>query len=320
MVALGIAETLVFFVYSYHRAVLLVWNLKFNRKELFFSYSCFSFEAFDLEWPPFELNTHLVRGGDRRIISIFTIRLGAVVEGRERWLFCPHLSLIVCIAETLVFFVYSYHRAVLLRKSRRKSLYELGKWRNLVFSDWVLVWGFRVRGGDRRIISIFTIRLGAVVEGRERWLFCPHLSLIVCIAETLVFFVYSYHRAVLLSQSIEDLQADIAILLHKLIRDEIRSGKNDKEIYKKLEEDFGETVLYTPKFDIQTAAIWLAPLTLTGGAVLIWAFKRYRRKNNVHIMALDLVRGVPLTPKEKASMLELLTPPSTRWWGKWLPR
>ena len=47
----------------------------------------------------------------------------------------------------------------------------------------------------------------------------------------------------------------------KLIRDEIRSGKNDKEIYKKLEEDFGETVLYTPKFDIQTAAIWLAPVS-----------------------------------------------------------
>ncbi|XP_057773096.1 cytochrome c-type biogenesis CcmH-like mitochondrial protein [Salvia miltiorrhiza] len=122
------------------------------------------------------------------------------------------------------------------------------------------------------------------------------------------------------SQSIEDSQADIAILLRKLIRDEIRSGKNDKEIYKKLEEDFGETVLYTPKFDIQTAAIWLAPLTLTGGAVAIWAFNRYRRKNNVHIMALDLVRGVPLTLKERETMLELLTPPSTRWWGKWLPR
>lgn len=47
----------------------------------------------------------------------------------------------------------------------------------------------------------------------------------------------------------------------QLIRDEIKSGKNDKEIYKKLEEDFGEAVLYTPKFDIQTAAIWLTPVS-----------------------------------------------------------
>ncbi|KAL8458302.1 hypothetical protein ACS0TY_035139 [Phlomoides rotata] len=119
------------------------------------------------------------------------------------------------------------------------------------------------------------------------------------------------------SQSIEDSQADIAILLRKLIRDEIQSGKSDKEIFKKLEDDFGESVLYTPKFDWQTAAIWLFPVTLTGGAGLIWAFNSYRRKNNVHIMALDLVRGVPLTPKEKDTMLELLTPPSTSWWRRW---
>ncbi|BAU01338.1 hypothetical protein VIGAN_11054900 [Vigna angularis var. angularis] len=58
------------------------------------------------------------------------------------------------------------------------------------------------------------------------------------------------------SQYIEDSQADIAILLRKLIHDEIGAGKSDKEIYKKLEDDFGETVLYTPKFEMQTAASW----------------------------------------------------------------
>ncbi|CAI9113469.1 OLC1v1014079C4 [Oldenlandia corymbosa var. corymbosa] len=64
------------------------------------------------------------------------------------------------------------------------------------------------------------------------------------------------------SQSIEDSQADVAILLRKLIRDEIRAGKSDKDIYKKLEDDFGETVLYAPKFDLQTAALWLSPVCL----------------------------------------------------------
>ena len=49
----------------------------------------------------------------------------------------------------------------------------------------------------------------------------------------------------------------------QLIRDEVRSGKNDKEIYKKLQEDFGESVLYTPKFDMQTAALWLSPVSLS---------------------------------------------------------
>ncbi|KAM0933169.1 putative CcmH/CycL/Ccl2/NrfF family protein [Dioscorea sansibarensis] len=121
------------------------------------------------------------------------------------------------------------------------------------------------------------------------------------------------------SQSIEDSQADVAILLRKLIRDEIRAGKSDKEIYKKLEEDFGETVLYAPHFDLQTAALWLSPVIVAGAAAGVWAYQRHRQKTNVHIMALNLVRGVPLTPKEKQTMLELLTPPPiprNKWWWR----
>ncbi|XP_078176759.1 cytochrome c biogenesis protein family [Carex rostrata] len=111
------------------------------------------------------------------------------------------------------------------------------------------------------------------------------------------------------SQSIEDSNADVAVLLRKLIRDEIKSGKTDKDIYKKLEEQFGETVLYAPKFDLQTAALWLSPVILAGAGAGVWAYQRHRQKTNVHIMALNLVRGVPLTPKEKETMLDLLTPP-----------
>nr|XP_017256972.1 PREDICTED: cytochrome c-type biogenesis CcmH-like mitochondrial protein isoform X1 [Daucus carota subsp. sativus] len=127
------------------------------------------------------------------------------------------------------------------------------------------------------------------------------------------------------SQSIEDSQADIAVLLRKLIRDEIKAGKSDKDIYKKLEEDYGETVLYAPKFDMQTAALWLSPLIVAGAAGGIWAYNKHRQRTNVHIMALNLVRGVSLTPKEKQTMLELLAPtdlngatPSLPWWRRWL--
>ncbi|KAI3929281.1 hypothetical protein MKX01_006517 [Papaver californicum] len=121
------------------------------------------------------------------------------------------------------------------------------------------------------------------------------------------------------SQSIEDSQADVAILLRKLIRDEIRSGKSDKEIFKKLEDDFGETVLYAPRFDLQTAAFWLSPFLVAGAAAGVWAYQKHRQKTNVHIMALNLVRGVPLTPRERETMLGILTPPPApgrrRWWG-----
>ncbi|RWR82886.1 cytochrome c-type biogenesis CcmH-like mitochondrial protein [Cinnamomum micranthum f. kanehirae] len=119
------------------------------------------------------------------------------------------------------------------------------------------------------------------------------------------------------SQSIEDSQADVAILLRKLIRDEVRAGKTDKEIFKKLEDDFGETVLYVPRFDMQTAAIWLSPFMIAGAAAGMWAYQKHRHKNNVHIMALNLLRGVALTPRERETMLDILTPPppQRRKWG-----
>ncbi|CAJ2650574.1 unnamed protein product [Trifolium pratense] len=134
------------------------------------------------------------------------------------------------------------------------------------------------------------------------------------------------------SQSIEDSQADIAIILRKLIRDEIRKGKSDKEIFKKLEDDYGETVLYAPKFDMQTAALWLSPLLVAGAAAGVWAYGKHKQKTNVHIMALNLIRGVPLTPRERETLLDVLTPPASQgfksqevktslWWrrlrGQW---
>jgi cytochrome c-type biogenesis protein CcmH len=53
----------------------------------------------------------------------------------------------------------------------------------------------------------------------------------------------------------------LIIFVMQLIRDEIQAGKTDKDIFKKLEDDFGETVLYAPKFDMQTAALWLSPVS-----------------------------------------------------------
>lgn len=111
------------------------------------------------------------------------------------------------------------------------------------------------------------------------------------------------------SQSIEDSQADIAILLRKLIRDEIHAGKSDKEIFKKLEDDFGDTVLYTPAFDMQTAAMWLTPALVVGAGAAMWVNQRHKQRNNVALMAFDLIRRVPLTSGEEKAMMDLLIPP-----------
>jgi cytochrome c-type biogenesis protein CcmH/NrfF len=46
----------------------------------------------------------------------------------------------------------------------------------------------------------------------------------------------------------------------QVIRDELRKGKSDKEIYTKLTTEYGETILYSPAFDAQSAILWLLPV------------------------------------------------------------
>ena len=67
-------------------------------------------------------------------------------------------------------------------------------------------------------------------------------------------------------------------------------------------------------------------LIVAGAAGGIWAYGRHRQRTNVHLLALNLTSGIPFTPKEKATMIEILTPPpqgilsSSPWWKQWLPR
>lgn len=48
----------------------------------------------------------------------------------------------------------------------------------------------------------------------------------------------------------------------QVIRDDIRAGRTDKEIYERLTTEYGETILYSPTFDAQTAILWLGPVSL----------------------------------------------------------
>ncbi|PWA68386.1 cytochrome c-type biogenesis CcmH-like protein [Artemisia annua] len=103
--------------------------------------------------------------------------------------------------------------------------------------------------------------------------------------------------------------------------------ENVKDIYHKLEEDYGETILCALKFDWQTVGLWLLPVTIVVGAAGgIWDYGRHMQRTIIHLLAMNLTRGIPFTPKEKATMIEILTPPaqgilsSSPWWKQWLPR
>jgi len=62
------------------------------------------------------------------------------------------------------------------------------------------------------------------------------------------------------NQSIDESDAPLAKDLRILIRNQIKDGKNDQEIYKFLTNRYGDFILLKPTFKLNTLALWLLPL------------------------------------------------------------
>ena len=73
------------------------------------------------------------------------------------------------------------------------------------------------------------------------------------------------------NQSIDESSAPLAKDLRILIRDKIKDGKKDKEIYKFLTDRYGDFILLKPPLKLITLALWLLPfIFLTIGILIIF--------------------------------------------------
>jgi cytochrome c-type biogenesis protein CcmH len=61
------------------------------------------------------------------------------------------------------------------------------------------------------------------------------------------------------NQSIDESSAPLAKDLRILIRDKIKKGNTDKEVYKFLTDRYGDFILLKPSFSLQTFALWVFP-------------------------------------------------------------
>ena len=61
------------------------------------------------------------------------------------------------------------------------------------------------------------------------------------------------------NQSIDESNASLAKDLRILIRNKIKEGSNDKEIYKFLTDRYGDFILLKPPFDLNTLGLWFLP-------------------------------------------------------------
>ena len=82
------------------------------------------------------------------------------------------------------------------------------------------------------------------------------------------------------NQSIDESNAPLAKDLRILIRNKLKEGKNDKEIYKFLTYRYGDFILLKPAFNLTTIILWILPfLFFLLGIFIIWK-KNNNFKNN----------------------------------------
>ena len=78
------------------------------------------------------------------------------------------------------------------------------------------------------------------------------------------------------NQSIDESLAPLAKDLRIIIRDKIKEGLTDKEIYKFLTDRYGDFVLFNPPFKLSTIFLWIFPFVLfiIGLWVIFWHNKK----------------------------------------------
>ena len=82
------------------------------------------------------------------------------------------------------------------------------------------------------------------------------------------------------NQSIDDSSALIAKDLRILIREKIKEGKNNDEIYEFLTDRYGDFILLNPPFKLNTLVLWFFPFIFFGIGIFIIFFHNKKSKQN----------------------------------------
>ena len=75
-------------------------------------------------------------------------------------------------------------------------------------------------------------------------------------------------------QSVYDSDSEFANSLKILVKQKLDNGYEEKEIYDFLKNQYGEWILYEPKFNKNTYFLWLLPILMfvVGGAIILKLF------------------------------------------------
>ncbi len=81
-------------------------------------------------------------------------------------------------------------------------------------------------------------------------------------------------------QSIADSNSDFAITLKMVVKDLIKDGKSEDEIYDFLSEKYGDWILYNPKLNAGNLLLWSLPylVLVFGGVIIVFLIRKQSKK------------------------------------------
>ena len=103
------------------------------------------------------------------------------------------------------------------------------------------------------------------------------------------------------NQSIDDSNAELARDLRLIVRERLTAGDSDAQVLAFVEQRYGEFVLLRPPFKLHTLALWLMPLLLLIGTVLV-----LRRNARTRAAAERTDNAAPLSAEEQKRLDKLL--------------
>jgi len=81
-------------------------------------------------------------------------------------------------------------------------------------------------------------------------------------------------------QSISDSNSDFAQTIKLVVKDLIKQGKSEQEIYSFMADKYGDWIVYKPEFNKQNFMLWFLPyfILLGGGFIIFHIIKKKRKK------------------------------------------
>ena len=97
------------------------------------------------------------------------------------------------------------------------------------------------------------------------------------------------------NQTLADPNAPLAVDLRNQVREQLKSGKSERDVIDFLVARYGDFVLYRPPFQSNTVLLWLGPflLLVVGLTLLVWRLRR-RRVPEPELSDADRARAAKL--------------------------